>query len=185
MRTHGRVIWYNGWFWRSWSILLEEQLVVTGRRLAVAAQRLVSIWLKSGPVPPQDTAGSFYQVRLRLVSLRTLLDCSWSVFIMNPYTLAWLDKNKFLDSVSQTAVLFLFYLPFTLLLSLFLYSWPAGLKGCWIQGSIHFICRPNSNSEGAFHLAAVWIDRPEELWQGSLPSVAGSSQFVPLFLLPR
>ena len=36
----------------------------------------------------------------------------------------------------------------------------------------------------SFHLAAVWIDRPEELWQGSLPSVAGSSQFVPFFLLP-
>ena len=131
MRAHDRVIRYNGWFWRSWSILLEEQLVVTGRRLVVAAQRLVSIWLKSGPVPPQDTAGSFYQVRLRLVSLCTVLDCSWSVFIMNPYTLAWLDRNQFLDSVSQTVVLFLFYLPFTLLLSPFLYSRPAGLKGCW------------------------------------------------------
>ena len=130
-RTHDRVLRYNGWFWRSWSVLLVERLVVAGRRLFVAAQRLVSIWLKSGPVPPQDTAGGLYQVRSWLVSLRTVLDCIWSVFVMNPYTLALLEGNQFLDSVSQVLVLFMFYLPFTLLLSPFLYSRPAGLKGCW------------------------------------------------------
>ena len=130
-RTHDRVTRYNGWFWSSWSILLVERLVVAGRRLVIAAQRLVSIWLKSGPVPPQDTTGSFYQVRSWLVSLRTVPDRSWSVFVMNPYTLAWLEGNQFLDSVSQIVVLFLFNLPFTLLLSPFLYSRPAGLKGCW------------------------------------------------------